>query len=99
MDPRSDLWSFGVVLFEMVTGSVPFAGETPSHVIVAILESDPLPMAHFSELPARLEAIVVKALRKNKEDRYQTARDLALDLKNLKQRYHPCTEFARFVFI
>ncbi len=86
VDQRSDIFSLGVVLYEMTAGKRPFEGATTSDLIVSILERDPPPLARFSaEVPANLEWVVTKALRKNRQERYQTAKDLAVDLKNLKQ--------------
>ena len=85
IDARTDIWSLGVVIYEMVTNVTPFSGETPNHAIVAVLEKEPEPLSRRSEdAPAELERIVYKALQKNREERYQTIKDLALDLKNLK---------------
>ncbi|HEY7910754.1 MAG TPA: protein kinase [Blastocatellia bacterium] len=86
VDARTDIFSLGVVIYEMVTSRRPFEGATASDLIVAILEKDPLPLARTAEhLPAQLEWIVTKALRKNRDERYQTIKDLGVDLKNLKQ--------------
>lgn len=87
VDARSDIFSVGILLYEMVAGVIPFQGKTRSDVIAAILEKDPLPLANFSAgVPEEMERIVTKMLRKDKEERYQTAKDLLNDLKLFKHK-------------
>src|SRR5262249_50891960 len=86
VEGRSDIFSLGVVLYEMITGRPPFEGETSDEVIAAILEREPPPLAQYARgAPAELQRIVEKALRKKREDRYETVGDLLLDLKALKE--------------
>ncbi len=83
VDARTDIFSLGVMLYEMIAGRPPFAGATVSEIIAAILRDEPPPLA---EAPPALERIVHHALRKDRAERYQTAKALLDDLNQLKER-------------
>jgi len=86
VDQRTDIWSLGVVIYEIVSGQKPFRGQTATDVIVSIASQEPQSLTSLSsEVPPRLDQIVTKALAKDLNSRYQTADDLLLDLKNLRR--------------
>jgi serine/threonine protein kinase/formylglycine-generating enzyme required for sulfatase activity len=86
LDPRSDLFSVGVLLYEMVSGQRPFQGKSSAAVAAAILTQEPQPLVRFApQTPPELERIVSKLLKKEADSRYQTAKDLLIDLRALKE--------------
>ena len=97
VDERSDIWSLGVVLYEMIAGCSPFIASSSNEIISSILSRHPAPpLTRFAhDVPERLQEIVDKALTKNKDERYQTSKDLLIDLKRLKQTLETKTAVKR----
>ncbi len=85
VDARTDLFSLGIVLYEMIGGRPPFEGVNALDVISTMLQKEPVPLRqHRADLPEELQRLIDKSLRKDRHDRYQTASELLDDLKQLK---------------
>ena len=86
VDERTDIWSLGIVLYEMICETTPFDGESTNDVIAAILRSEPKPISNYlADVPRDLERLVGKCLRKDPEQRYQHIKDVLIDIRELKQ--------------
>ena len=99
LDVRTDIFSFGLVLYELLAGRLPFDGAASSEVMASIINEKEVqpPSRYSSDVPPELERIVLKALRKKRDERYQTVKDMLLDLKTLKERLHFERELERSV--
>src|SRR5437016_12371029 len=99
VDSRTDIFSLGVVLYEMIAGRLPFDGSNRNEIMASVLsDKQPQPLTRYSsEAPTELGRIVLKALRKNRDERYQTIQDMLLDLKSLKQELEFAQKLERSV--
>jgi len=85
VDARTDIWSLGTVIYELVAGRPPFGASTATDMIVSIVDREPAALSEYGEVPEELDRILRKALAKDREERYQSIKDMALDLKQLQQ--------------
>ena len=98
IDARTDVWSLGVLIHEMFAGKPPFTGESISDVIASVLKTDAQPLTNLVEdCPPELDRIVTKSLRKDREERYQVIKDLALDIRSLRKQMEFSAEYGRSI--
>ena len=95
VDARSDIFSFGIVLYEMLTGCLPFRGEHEAAMVYSIVNEEPTPIqSHLPDVSSELVHVLDRALEKDPEDRYQTVHDMVIDLRRLKKKTSPVSASA-----